>query len=79
MGQKIDLFSTSNIGDINRQRDPKVGMGKKANWSLKVSRVGYEKLEDNIAGVQGANNATGTRGHSPGTDPGSGGGGGGAQ
>ena len=38
MAERIDLFR-SNLGDKNKTKEIKVGMGKKENWDIKQSNL----------------------------------------
>ncbi len=41
MGQRIDLFKSSALGDKNQKREMPTGMGKKEKWKAKKSNVSY--------------------------------------
>jgi hypothetical protein len=46
MGQRIDLFKTSIVGDKNQNIDNPSRMGKKENWDVKVSSLSFKKNKD---------------------------------
>ena len=46
MGQRIDLFKTSTLGDKNQGIESPKRMGKKEDWIIKPSNLNYRKKRD---------------------------------
>jgi len=48
MGQSVDLFKISNIGDKNNKKENPTRMGKKENWEIKTSNLNFKKVKEDF-------------------------------